>query len=58
MQRMWQPALDCTARRNQRLPDHLSTEHPLQAGLQILAAKQVYVDGLEVEDGEQIYLLI
>ena len=54
MQRMRQPALDGAACRHHRLPDHLAAEHPLPARLRAVAAEQVHLERLEVEDGNQV----
>ncbi len=54
VQRMRQPAFDGAARRHHRLSDHLSAEHPLPAGLRAVAAKQVNLERLEIEDGNQV----
>jgi len=42
------------ARRNQRLADDLSAENALPAGLRRSATEQVHLQGLEIEDGENI----
>ena len=54
MQRMRQPAFDGAARRHHRLSDHLPAEHPLPARLRAVAAKQVHLDRLEIENGNQV----
>ena len=46
--------VDGPAGRNERLSDHLATEHPLPANLRASAAKQVLLELLKVEYGEQI----
>ena len=42
------------AGRDERLADHLATEHPLPANLWAAAAKQVLLEPFKVEYGEQI----
>ena len=54
MQRMRQPALDGAARRHHRLSDHLSAEYPLPARLRAVAAEQVHLERLDIEDGDQV----
>ena len=54
VQRMRRAAVDGPGRGDQRLPDHLAAEHALPAGLRRLAAKQVHLERLEVEDAEQV----
>ena len=57
MQRMRRPigdVVDGAAGGDQRLADHLAAEHPLPALLRRAAAKQVHLDRLEIEDGEEI----
>jgi hypothetical protein len=54
MQRMRQPAFDGAARRHHRLSDHLSAEHPLPARFRAVAAEQVYLDRLQIENGNQV----
>jgi len=54
MQRMGQAAFDGAACRHHRLSDHLPTEHPLPARLRAVAAKQVHLDRLEIENGNQV----
>ena len=54
MDRMRQPALDGAARRHHRLSDHLPAEHPLPARLRAVAAEQVHLERLEIEDGNQV----
>ena len=54
VQRMRQHALDGAGGRDQRLADHLAAEHALPADLRAAAAKQVHLELLEVEDGEQV----
>jgi hypothetical protein len=51
---MRQPALDGTARSHHRLSDHLSAENPLPAGFRAVAAKQIHLEGLEIEDRNQV----
>ncbi len=46
--------VDGAAGRDQRLADHLPAEDALPAGLRRAAAKQVHLELLEVEDGQQI----
>src|SRR3954452_11192196 len=54
MERMRQPPLHGAAARPHRLADHLATESPLPARLRAVAAKQVHLELLEVEDGDQV----
>src|SRR5262249_8909166 len=54
MQRVRQPALDRATRRDHRLTDHLASEYALPARLRTVAAEQVHLDGLEVENGDQV----
>src|SRR3954447_5245467 len=54
MERMRQPALHGAAGRHHCLADHLATEYPLPARLRAVAAKQVHLELLEVEDGDQV----
>src|ERR1700692_2968386 len=54
MQRMRQPALDGAACRYHRLSDHLPAEHPLPARLRAVAPKQIHLDRLEIENGNQV----
>jgi hypothetical protein len=54
---MWRSTGDVLhgpARGDQRLADHLAAEHPLPALLGRAAAKQVHLDRLEIENGEEI----
>jgi hypothetical protein len=46
--------IDGAAGRNQSLADHLSAEHALPSHLGRASAEQVYLEALEVEDGEKI----
>src|SRR6202022_3066789 len=56
VQGMGRPAghIDRAAGRDQRLPDHLSTEHPLPAHLGRAAAKQIELNRLEVERAQEL----
>src|SRR3954453_3663851 len=54
MRRAAADLLDGATRRHQRLSDHLPAEDALPAGLRAPAAKQIYLERLEVEDGKQI----
>src|SRR5262249_57211718 len=54
MQRMRQPAFDGAARRDHCLPDHLPTKDPLPARLRAVAAEQVDLQRLNIEDGEKV----
>jgi hypothetical protein len=49
-----QTAFDGAASRYHRLSDHLSAEDPLPARLRAVAAKQIHLDRLEIEDGNQV----
>src|SRR5215468_426792 len=42
------------AGRNQRLANHLAAKHALPPDLRRTPAKQIYLDGLEIKDSEQI----
>ena len=55
VQRMGWPALDGTQGGDQRLPDHLSTEHALPPGLWRATAKQVHFERLEIKDGKEVF---
>ena len=50
MERMGQPPLDGTARRDQRLADHLPAEYALPADLRAQAPVEVLLERLEIED--------
>ena len=54
MDRVRQPALDGAAGRDHRLPDHLAAEHPLPARLRAVAAEQVHLERLDIEDGNEV----
>ena len=54
VQRMRLAALHGAAGGDQRLADHLAAEHPLPAHLRALAAKQIDLERLEIEDGEKV----
>jgi len=57
MERMRRPTGDVlhgAAGGDQGLPDHLAAEHPLPSLLRRAAAKQVHLDRLEIENGEEI----
>ena len=57
MQRMRRPfgkVVDRAAGGDQRLADHLAAEHPLPALLRRAAAKQIHLDRLEIEDGDEV----
>ena len=54
MQRMRQPPFDGAARRHHGLSDHLAAEHPLPTRLRAAAAKQVHLDRLQIENGNQV----
>src|SRR4051794_33474160 len=54
VQRVRQPALYGSACGHHRLPDHLAAEHPLPARLRAVAAEQVYLYRLEIEDRDKI----
>ena len=46
--------IDSTDRRDESLPDHLTTKDPLPADLRRAAAEQVHFERFEVEDIEQV----
>ena len=54
MRRALRHALDGAASRDQRLADDLAAEHALPAALRRAAAKEVYLERLEIEDGDEI----
>ena len=54
MDRMRQPALDGAAGRDHGLADHLAAEHALPARLRAVAAEQIHLELLEIEDGQQV----
>src|SRR5215218_5175327 len=54
MRRAVADVLDGAARRHERLPDNLAAEYALPTGLRAAAAKQIHLERLEVEDGQQI----
>ena len=51
---MWQTALNCAACRHHRLAYHLPAEYPLPARLWSVAAKQVHLERLEIENRNQV----
>jgi hypothetical protein len=51
---MRQAALDGAAGCNHGLPNHLAAEHPLPARLRAVAAEQVHLELLEIENGNQV----
>ena len=54
MQRVRQAAFDSAACRHHRLSDHLPAKHPLPARLRAVAAKQVHLNGLKIENRNQV----
>ena len=54
VQRVHQPPLDRSARRLQRLAEHLSAEHLRAADVATLAAEQVLLEPLELEQADQV----
>ena len=53
MQRMYEATLDRAAGGDQRLSRDLPAEHALALFLRALAAKNVHLDLLEIEDGDE-----
>ena len=53
MQRMRKPPVHGAMGGDQGLPDHLAAEYALPAGLRAQAPKQILLELLDVEDGEQ-----
>src|SRR5262249_32754502 len=49
-----QPSLPGAAGRDHRLSDHLTAEYPLPARLRAVAAEQIHLERLEIEDGDQV----
>jgi hypothetical protein len=54
MQGMHVATIDGGARRDQRLPEHLAAEHLRAADVAALAAEQVELDALELEQAQQV----
>src|SRR5262245_22206649 len=54
MQRMGQPALDGAACRDHCLSDHLAAKYALPARLRAVAAEQIHLERLNIEDGDEI----
>ena len=54
MRRPLRQVVDGAAGRNQRLTNDLAAEHPLPALLRRAATKQVHLDRLEIENGDEI----
>ena len=52
--RMRRSAVDRPGGGDQRLADHLPAEHTLPADLRAAAAKQVDLERLKIEDGQQV----
>src|SRR6185437_9015423 len=50
----WAAGLDRAHRSDQRLADHLATEHALPAHLRRATAEQIYLQWLKIEDIEQV----
>jgi hypothetical protein len=46
--------IDGAAGRNQSLADYLSAEHALPSHLRRASAEQIYLEALEIEDGEKV----
>src|SRR5262249_49871328 len=47
-------ALHRAASRDHRLPDHLPAEHPLPARFRAVAAEQIHLERLDIEDGDEV----
>ena len=54
MQGMHVATIDGGARRHERLPEHLAAEHLRAADVAALAAEQVELDALELEQPQQV----
>ena len=54
VQRMHEPIVHRGTGRHQRLPEHLATEHLWTADVAALAAKQVVLEALELEQADQV----
>ena len=54
MQRVHRAALDRAAGRHERLAEHLSTEYLRAADVAALAAEQVHLETLELEQADQV----
>jgi hypothetical protein len=55
VQRMRRAALHGPACRDQRLADHLTSEHALPAYLRAEAAEKIHLERFDVEDGQELF---